>query len=89
MSESALVFTGEVYRVTDRKLPGLARQFFSFIPNFCKVELVFLSTGERLTIEEVRNHMLAQLYLLDEDENKTEWIEKVKNARTFEEIIFG
>jgi len=80
---------GIVHRLIDRKLPSLIRRFFSFIPNFCKVELSFRPTEGRMTIEEVRQHILAQLYILDNDENKTEWIEKVKNATTFEEIIFG
>jgi len=80
---------GEIHRLTDRKLPSSTRRFFSFIPNFCKVELLFRPTEGRMTIEEVRQHILAQLYILDNDKNKTEWIEKVKNAKIIEEIIFG
>ena len=42
-----------------------------------------------MTVEQVRQHILNQIYTLDNDQNKVEWIENVKNAKSFEEIIFG
>jgi hypothetical protein len=80
---------GDVYQIIDRKLPGLFLQILSFIPNFCKVELIFKPTHIKMTIDEVRLHLLNQTNKLDDDENKFEWIEKLKKAKTFEEIIFG
>ena len=79
---------GDIYKLIDRKLPNLFRQVLSFIPNFCKVELVFKLTKDKMTIEQVRQHILSQLNKLDNDENKAEWIDKVKNAKTYKEIIF-
>ena len=80
---------GDVYQLIDRKLPSLFRQVLSFIPNFCKVELIFKPTKNKMTIEEVRLHLLNQINKLDDDQNKFEWIEKLKNAKTYEEIVFG
>ncbi len=80
---------GNVYKLIDRKLPGLFRKVFSFIPNFCKVELIFKPTKDKMTIEEVRSHLLNQINKLDDGQNKFEWIEKLKKAKTFVEIIFG
>lgn len=79
---------GDIYKLIDRKLPSLFRQVLSFIPNFCKVELIFKLTEDKMTIEQVRQHILSQLNKLDNDENKVEWIDKVKNAKTYKEIIF-
>ncbi len=41
-----------------------------------------------MTIEQVRQHILRQLNQLDHDEFKMEWIEKVRTAKTFEEVMF-
>ena len=79
---------GSIYKLIDRKLPSSFKQIFSFIPNFCKVELVFKRTEDKMTKEQVRQHILKQLDKLDNDKNKVEWIDKVKSAETFEEIIF-
>lgn len=79
---------GEIYRLVDRKLPSLTRRIFSFLPNFCKVELIFKPTLEKMTLEEVRQHILNQLMRLDNDSNRAEWISNVKSAETYEDVIF-
>ena len=80
---------GEIYRLIDRKLPQGIRQFFSFIPNFCKVELVFIRTEEKMTIEQVRQHIINQIEKLENNENNAEWIKQIREAKTYDEIIFG
>lgn len=80
---------GDIYKLIDRKLPNSFRQILSFIPNFCKVELIFKRTEDKMTVEQVRQHILIQINQLDNDQNKIEWIDKVKIAKSYEEIIFG
>lgn len=79
---------GDIYKLIDRKLPNSFRQILRFIPNFCKVELIFKPTKDKMTIEQVKQHILSQLNKLNNDTNKVEWIDKVKNAKSYEEIIF-
>lgn len=78
---------GDVYKIIDRKLPNQFRQILSFIPNLCKVELIFMRTGNIMSLEELRRHFLSQIEKLESNEHKTEWIDKVKNAKSYEEII--
>ena len=80
---------GDIHKLIDRKLPSAFRQILSFIPNFCKVELVFKRTADKMTVEQVREHILNQIGKLDNEQNKNEWIYKVKNAKSYNEIIFG
>ena len=80
---------GEIYKLIDRKLPSTLRQVLSFLPNFCKVALLFKNTGEKMTLEQVREHILNQINKLDNDQNKVDWVNIVKDAETFEDIIFG
>lgn len=79
---------GEVYKVVDRKLPSLTRRIFSFLPNFCKIELLFKPTHDKMTLEEVRQHILNQLVILDQNQNTADWIHSVKKAKTFQDVIF-
>lgn len=79
---------GEVYRIVDRKLPSLTRRIFSFLPNFCKIELLFVPTHDKMTLEEVRQHILNQLVILDQNQNTLDWIHSVKKAKTFQDVIF-
>ncbi len=80
---------GDIYKLIDRKLPNLFRQILGFIPNYCKVELMFKPTGDKMAVEQVRQHILNQINKLDDDQNKVEWVDKVKNAKSYEGIIFG
>jgi hypothetical protein len=80
---------GDIYKCIDRRLPNSFRQIFSFIPNFYNIELIFKRTEDKMTIEQVRQHILNQINKLDNDQNKVEWLEKVKNAKSYEEIIFA
>ena len=78
---------GDVYKITDRILPGKVRQFFSFIPNVCKVQLVFRKTDKTMTVEEVRDYLLKQLKDRGADDLMLEWIKGVENAKTIEEML--
>jgi len=80
---------GDIYKLIDRKLPSKIIQLFSFIPNLCKVEFIFKKIEEKMTLEQVRQHMLNQIEQLADDQNKVDWLHIIKNAATFEEIIFG
>lgn len=80
---------GDIYKLIDRKLPSKIIQLFSFIPNLCKVEFIFKKTEEKMTLEQVRQHLLNQIEQLADNENKVVWLHTIKNANTFEEIIFG
>ncbi|MDR2882838.1 MAG: hypothetical protein LBU98_03580 [Alistipes sp.] len=81
--------SGTVFKATGRIMPPRVRQVLSFLPNFCRVELVFEPTGQIMSMEEVRSHMLRQLEKLDNYGNKAGWIENVKRAATIEDIISG
>ncbi len=80
---------GHIYKLIDRKLPSKIIQLFSFIPTFCKVEFIFKKTEQKMTLEQVRQHMLNQIMMLADDQNKVDWLNNIKNATSFEEIIFG
>jgi hypothetical protein len=53
------------------------------------VEFIFKKTEDKMTIEQVRQHMLNQIEQLADDQNKVDWLHTIKNATSFEEIIFG
>lgn len=80
---------GEIYKLIDRKLPSKFVQLFCFIPNLCKVEFIFKKTEEKMTLEQVRQHMINQIEQLANDQNKVDWLHAIKNATSFGEIIFG
>ena len=80
---------GEVFKITDRILPNRVRQILSFLPNFCKVELIFTETGENMTIEAIRSHIIRQVEKLEKNEITTQWIKNVRNASTIEHVISG
>lgn len=89
LGQSFVDSNGKVFKITGRILPGRLLQVLHFIPNLCRVELLFEPTGRTMDIEEVRSHMLRQLETLDDDEDKAEWIEAVKGAATIKDIISG
>jgi hypothetical protein len=80
---------GEIYKVIDRKIQRVKKRFLFFTSSSIKVELVFKRIEENMTMEQVRQHILNQLNILENQEYKLEWIEKVKKATTFEEIIMA
>lgn len=80
---------GEVYQVIDIVQPGLLRQLFSFIPGVYKGELIFSTSGELLDLEQVRQHILKQINKLENDGYKQEWIKKIKDAPTYEDVILS
>ncbi len=80
---------GNVYKVVDRKLPNTFGWLMQLLPTMFKAELVLARTTEHMTLDQVRQHMLNQLERLLPSDNKTEWITMVKNAKTYEEIIFS
>ena len=90
LNNSFVDSNGKVFTITDRLLPNRVRQILSFIPNICKVELVFKETGKKMTIEEIRSHIIRQVEeIVDDNELRSEWIKKVKNAKTIEDVISG
>ena len=90
LNNSFVDSNGKVFKITDRLLPGRVRQILSFIPNICKVELVFKETGENMTIEEIRSLIIRRVEeMVNDDELKSEWIKNVKNAKTIADVITG
>ena len=88
LNNSFVDSNGNIFKITDRVLPSRIRQILSFIPNLCKVELVFKDTGENMKMEEIRTYILKQLENFD-SKFKDEWIKNIRSAKTIEDIIFG
>ena len=53
---------GEIYKIIDKRLPSsIWRSIFRFLPNVFKIELIFITTNEKMGIEEVREFYLHQI----------------------------
>lgn len=66
---------GEIYKIIDKRLPSsIWRSIFRFLPNVFKIELIFITTNEKMGIEEVREFYLHQINNLPKEDYINEWI---------------
>jgi hypothetical protein len=81
---------GDIYRFTKVKPPQQVwRRILSFLPNVYKARFVLEPMNKKMDIETVRIHMLKQLNKLPIDSNVNEWINAVRSAKTYEDVIFS
>lgn len=81
---------GEIYKIIDKRLPSsIWRSIFRFLPNVFKIELIFITTNEKMGIEEVREFYLHQINNLPKEDYINEWINQIKDAKSIKEILGG
>lgn len=82
--------SGEVYKAVDLVLPTARwRKFFYFLPMIYKSKLIFEKTDLTLTVDQLKEFILARISEFDEDEISFKWIEQIKMANDHREIIDG
>ena len=81
--------TGKIYRgVSKAELTEKWRNWLRFIPNVWKKEVVFRSTGEQWTTEELRTFAMNKLSTFPKDESTRHWMQHVRKASNHAQIIF-
>lgn len=81
---------GNIFKVVDKRLPrSWWRRLFHFLPDVFRISLVFIKTGERMEMEDIREFVLKQISKVKHGDNLSGWITHVKNARTINEILGG
>ena len=81
---------GIVYRAIKKEdKTKIWRQWFKFIPNVWRKEIIFKKTGEILTVEDLRQYLLNRISDLPKTDFREEWITDIKNAKNQSELING
>lgn len=65
------------------------RNWLRFIPNVWRKEIIFKKTGEKLTVEELRQYLLDRVSDLSKTDFRDEWINELRIAKTHFELING
>lgn len=80
---------GNCFQIIGRKPPtALWRKLLYFLPNVYKSELVFKSTGQRISLAEFKERFISGIratYVKRED--SALWIEAVQNASSIEHVL--
>jgi hypothetical protein len=81
---------GSIFRaVSKTELREKWRNWFKFIPNVWKTEIIFIPTGEIMNLEELREYYLTRISELKKTDFVEEWISNIKVANTYFELIHG
>lgn len=81
---------GRIYKALKKaELAEKWRNWLRFIPNIWKREVIFKSTGDNWTIEELRKFLLERVSELKVDEQINEWKAQLKRAKNYSELIYG
>lgn len=81
---------GNIFKVVDKRLPtSWWRKTFHFLPDVYKITLVFVKTGEKMGIEDVRQFIIKQVTRTRKADNTSEWLAQIKRAKTIQEILGG
>ncbi|WP_445457004.1 hypothetical protein [Flavobacterium sp. HNIBRBA15423] len=75
---------GNLYKIIGIKESKGWRKVF---PCFSKREMKIENLNKNITLKDLKDLMLAKIYKLDSNQFKEEWIENIKKANTFEEVI--
>jgi hypothetical protein len=81
---------GRIYKALKKaELTEKWRIFLRFIPNMWKREILFKSTGEKWTVDELRNFLLNRISKLKTDTQTEDWKAELKKATNHYELIYG
>jgi len=77
---------GDVYVIVGvEELKGLKQ----WIPFFRKRKMEVIKSGEKMSLDELRDFVLQKVEELDDNDSKQEWIQNIKQAKTFKQLIHG
>lgn len=81
---------GNIFKVVDKRPPRSCwRRLFHFLPDVFRISLVFIKTGEKMEMEEIREFVLKQISRVKRGDNLSGWMEHVRKAGTIHEILGG
>ena len=81
---------GQVFKAIKKaELTQKWRNWLRFIPNVWKREIIFEKTNKNLTVDELKNYILARISELNKTDYRKKWIADIENAKTHSELING
>ena len=81
---------GRVFKAIKKaELTQKWRNWFRFIPNVWKREVIFEPIHKKLSVDELRNYLLERVSELENNELSFKWKAELKNAKTYSELING
>lgn len=80
---------GFIYKAVGKAEPEAWRNWFWFLPNVWKVEVIFEPTGKQMSIEELREFLLVRVSVLEKTDLIDRWITLLHQAVTHRELIDG
>jgi len=81
---------GRIYKgIKKVELAEKWRNWLRFIPNIWKREVLFRTTGENWTVDELRNYLLKRVSELKTDKDTENWKTQLKKAKNYSELIYG
>jgi len=81
---------GRIYKgIKKVELTEKWRNWLRFIPNIWKREVLFRTTGENWTVDELRNYLLKRVSELKTDKDTENWKTQLKKAKNYSELIYG
>ena len=81
---------GRIYKAIKKaELTQKWRNWFRFIPNIWKREILFTDTGTHWSVDELRIYLLKCVSELKTDQHTEKWICDLKRAKNYIELING
>ncbi|MTH16055.1 hypothetical protein [Flavobacterium sp. LC2016-01] len=77
---------GNIFKIV--KLQKKERNWMSFFKQ-SKHEMIFELLEEKIDLDDLKDFMLEKMANLEENEYKLKWIENIKKAKNFDELIRG
>jgi hypothetical protein len=73
---------GQLFQVKEKQGTDSWRRWLRFLPNFYRVDLKFESLGRQMELSDLQSFLCEKL-------KEHEWVETVKLATSFEELLKG
>lgn len=87
MNHKIVDSNGDIYVIAGvEQLKGL-KQWIPFF--FRKRKMEFRSSGEKMSLDELRDFILQKVEELDDNDSKQEWLKSIERAITFRQLIDG